>query len=345
MTARRRLSMLAFGVIAAAALAAVQPARAAEKITICALTFVSSAPLFIAADKGYYKAEGLEAEFKFMRAAQPVAVGVASGDCDIGVTGFTAGFYNLAGKGALKVIGAQSREEPGYDFVAFVASNKAFEAGLKSVKDLPGKSVGMTQVGSTFHYNMGMLAAKHGWKMTDFKLVPLQAVPNMIAAVKSGQVDMIPIPAHIAAGLEKAGAAKIIGWVHKETPWQLGGLFTSTKNVSERRAMVEKFVRAYQKAASDYHEAFNALDKDGKRVFGDKAKALLPIIERYTKAKPAAIYAGSPYIDAKGRLDVGDIYTQVAWYKAHGLVDKDVDAAKFIDTSFIEGHMNVPKGK
>lgn len=319
------------------------PAQAAEKITVCALTFVSSSPLFIAAGRGYYKAEGLDVQFKFFRAATPVAVGVVSGDCDFGVTGFTAGFFNLAGKGALKVIGAQSREEPGYNFVGFLASKKAYAAGLRSIKDLRGKRIGMTQIGSTFHYNMGMLADKYGWKISDFKLVALQSVPNMLAAVKSGQVDAIPMVGHIVKIFNDKGLAKTIGWVQEHTPWQLGGLFTSTSNVTKRRAMVEKFVRAYQKAASDYNEAFNRR-VDGKRVFGDKAKALIPIIQKYTKAKPASIYAGAPFIDAMGRLKVKPILAQIAWYKKHGLVDKSVDAKSFIDLSFVKGHMEVPAG-
>lgn len=340
MRTKTRLLSIAAGAALAAGLA--QTASAADKVTICALTFVSSSPLFIAADKGYYKAEGLDYEFKFFRAATPVAVGVASGDCDFGVTGLTAGFFNLAGKGALKIIGAQSREEPGYDFVAFLASNKAYKAGLTSIQKLPGHSMGITQVGSTFHYNAGMLAAKYGWDLNKIKLVPLQSVPNMLAAIKSGQVDTIAMPAHIASAFDKRGLAKIIGWVHKETPWQLGALFTSTKNVTQRRAIVEKFVRAYQKAATDYHEAFNKLE-GGKRVFGDKAKALIPIIQKYTKAKPPAIYAGSPFIDPLGRLKVQPIYEQVAWYKSKGLVDKSVDPKSFIDLSFIKGHLDVPK--
>lgn len=333
---------VAAAALAATAIAGAKPAAAADKITICALTFVSSSPLFIAADKGYYKAEGLEAEFKFFRAATPVAVGVASGDCDFGVTGLTAGFYNLAGKGALKIIGAQSREEPGYDFVAYLVSNKAYKAGLTSIKKLPGHSVGMTQVGSTFHYNVGMLAVKYGWDMKQVKLRPLQSVPNMLAAIKSGNVDMIPMVAHIAVAFDKRGLAKIVGWVHEETPWQLGALFTSTKNVEERRGVVERFVRAYQKAATDYHNAFNKLDAKGKRVFGDEAKTLVPIIQKYTKAKPANIYAGAPFIDPMGRLKLKPIYEQIAWYKSLGLVDKSVDPSKFIDTSFIQGHMDKP---
>ena len=314
-------------------------AQAAEPqpVTLCALPFVSSAPLFIAQDKGYFAREGLKSEIKLFHAAQPVAVGVASGDCDFGVTGFTAGFFNLAGKGALKVIGAQSREQPGYHFIGFAVSNKAYEAGLRDIKQLPGHTVGITQVGSTFQYNVGMLADKFGWDMSSIHLKPLQSVPNMIAAVKGGEVDMTFLPAHIIAALTKAGSVHVIGWVDDYTPWQVGGLFTSTKNVEQRPEVVRAFVRAYQQAAAEYYEAFDRRDAKGERVFDDKAKALLPILEKYTQSKPEAIYLGAPYIDPLGRLDVKDVTKQVAWYQKHGLVDQDVDPKKFLDLGFIQG--------
>ena len=114
--------------------------RAEEKVTVAALTFVSSSPLFIAYEKGYFAEAGLEVEFKFFRAAQPVAVAIAAGDADFGVTAFTAGFFNLAGKGALKVIGAQLHEREGYDGSAILVSNKAHAAGFTSVEKFPGHS-------------------------------------------------------------------------------------------------------------------------------------------------------------------------------------------------------------
>lgn len=39
-----------------------------------------------------------------------------------------------------------------------VASNEAFAKGLTSVDKLAGKSVGITQVGSSFHYQIGQIA-------------------------------------------------------------------------------------------------------------------------------------------------------------------------------------------
>ena len=134
------------------------PAAAAEKASVAVLPLVSSAPVFIAQSRGFFAAEGLEVELRFFQAAQPVALAVASGDLDIGVTGLTAGFYNLAGRGALDLIAGQSRVEPGDGFIAYVVSTKAWNAGLRSLDALPGRSVGITQTGSTFHYMVGRLA-------------------------------------------------------------------------------------------------------------------------------------------------------------------------------------------
>src|SRR3546814_17980867 len=109
-----------------------------------------------------------------------------------------------------------------------------------------------------------------------------------MAAVKGGQGDAAPLPAHIFAKLVADGDARLIGWVHEHKPWQLGGLFTPTRNVQERRPVVEAFVSAYQKASRAYHAAFNARDAAGQRVFGPAAAGLLPPNPASTKApRPA----------------------------------------------------------
>ena len=315
-------------------------AHAGEKVTVAALTFVSSSPLFIAQEKGYFNDEGLEVEFKFFRAAQPVAVAIASRDADFGVTAFTAGFFNLAGKGALKVIGAQLHEVKGFTGSAILASNKAHEAGLTSVDKLAGHSFAMTQVGSSFHYMIGQVAPSAGFELESMKLKPLQSVGNMIGALKSGQVDSMIIVPHIAKPLDKAGAAKIIGWVADYAPYQVGGLFTSTNNADNRRGVVEKFVRAYQKGITDYRAAFI----DGN----ENQDEIVSLIHKYVyKDQPAAkahskIKNGAMYIEKDGRLDAADVYKQVAWYKERGLVDKSADPATFVDNSYIEP-LTLPK--
>lgn len=329
---------------AAAALAILAaPAFGADKVSISVLPFVSSSPLFIAVDKGYFTKEGLEVELKFFTAAQPVAVAVTSGDADFGVTATTAGFFNLAGKGTIKIVCAQSREEPGWAFNAYVASNQAFAAGLTSLDKLPGHSFGISQVGSSHHYMIGRLAEKRGFTLDKLRLVPLQSVPNMIAAAKGNQVDATILPAQYANDMVAKGEAKILGWVDKETPWQLGAVFTSPKMIAEKRAIVEKFVKGWQAAAAEYDAQFQRRDSKGDRQFGPGADGLIAIIAKHTKIKPEVIRISLPYIDPQGRLLVRDLYEQVRWYKANKLIDQDVEARNIVDLSFVKGHLDVPK--
>src|SRR5690348_10051394 len=178
-------------------------ARAEEplKAKIGVLRLQSSAPVFIAQDKGYFREAGLNVELKFFDAAQPIAVATTSRDVDFGITAFTAGLYNLAGKGALKVIGGMSRERPGYPLIGYFASNKAYAAGLRTPKDLAGKRVAVTQVGSSFHYSLGLLADKYGFKLSTVKIVPLQSLSNAAAALKGETVDAALLPVSTARKL------------------------------------------------------------------------------------------------------------------------------------------------
>src|SRR3954466_12309440 len=73
-------------------------AQAALKAKVGVLRLSSSAPVFIAQDKGYFREAGLDIELKFFDAAQPIAVAAPSGDIDFGTTAVPARLYHLAGK-------------------------------------------------------------------------------------------------------------------------------------------------------------------------------------------------------------------------------------------------------
>src|SRR5438309_10209006 len=105
-----------FGIGASTALTALMSvpalARDRPKVRVGVLRLASSGNVFIAADRGYFRDAGLVVELKFFDAAQPIAVATASGDVDIGVTAFTGGLFNLAGKGVVSIIAGQSRDVP-----------------------------------------------------------------------------------------------------------------------------------------------------------------------------------------------------------------------------------------
>ena len=339
----RRRSLL-LGSAASVAMSATVRAQTLEKVSIGVLKLASSGPLFIAMERGHFRAEGLEVEPKFFTAAQQVPVAVTSGDAEFGVTGLTAGFYNLAGKGALKIIAAQSREDRGFRLNAYMVTSKAWDEGFRGLKDFAGKRVAITTAGSTFHYSLGLLARKYGFDLAGVTMVALQQLPAMAAAFKGNQVDATVIPVTLARQLEAENSGRIIGWVGDETPWQLGALFTSPKAIEQRRATVQRFVRAWAKGCADYHAAFNQRDANGQAMRGSGYDELLAILVKALDQPAERVATGLPFIDAQARLDVGDIHNQVAFWLAEKQVKGEVDARAIIDLGFVADHFNVPRG-
>jgi NitT/TauT family transport system substrate-binding protein len=328
---RRKLG--AIGLCLAVAAPGAGGAAGAESIKIGVLKTTGSGPAYIALDKGYFAAAGCAAELVSFDSAQPVAVATASGDIDFGYTGFTGGFYSLAGQGALRVVAGGAREVPGVHYQPFIASIHGWEAGLRSVKDFPGHTVGLSQIGSPPHYALGLLAAKYGFDLKTVRLMPLQSIPNIASAVIGGQVDSGMMPGNVAAPLIESGKAKLLAWQGDETPYQLVGLFVATKTANERHDMVARCLDAMRKGSRAYHDAF--IGADGKRKDGPAVAATIAIMAQHTGQSLADTMLAIPYIDPDARLDVQDVLRQVAWYKTQGVVKPDVDGEAIIDQRYV----------
>ena len=311
------------------------PAFANTKLSVGALRFTSHAASFVAFERGYFAAEGLDVEFKFFEAAQPMAVAIASGDADYTVTAISGGLISLAEKGATKVIGGALSEEAGIDGQMILASDAAYQAGLTSPDMLDGKSFAITQAGSSFHYMGAKIAAKEGATLS-YK--PLQKVGAIIGALKSGQVDAWTIVPHIAKPLSASGAVHTIGKVADYLPdYQVTTVFTSAANAANERAKTEAFLRAFSKGAAD----FNAALVD-KTAGDDAAEVMVQLIHKYVytdreyaKAKPS-IVNGAMRINANAALNMASVNDQLDWFKSEGLVKPEITAETLVDSSYAE---------
>lgn len=308
-------------------------ASAAETVRSGYLKTAPAAPIFIAKEKGYYAAEGLDVELITFEAAEPVAVAVAGGSLDISLAGMTAGFYSLAGQGAMKIIAGAIHEVPGFQSEAVIASNRAYDGGLKSLKDLNNRSIAVTQVGSALHYSLGLIAEKYGLDLKSIRVVPTQSNPNSVAAVAGGQVDGAVAPVTFFTPLLEKGGAKVLGYIGDETPWQLGVIITSTKMANEHPDTVQRWLRAFRNAARDYHDAFTG--PDGKRADQPTAPAILAIMAKYIGQTPEQIDKSIGFVPRDGALDVNDIRHQVAWFKSQGLLKDNVNADAIMDMRYI----------
>jgi NitT/TauT family transport system substrate-binding protein len=192
----------------------------------------------------------------------------------------------------------------------------------------------VTQIGSSFHYSLGLLADKYGFKLGEMKVVPLQSLSNVAAALKGETVDAALLPVSAARRLMDDGGAKLLGWVGDETPWQLGAVFASPKTL-EKKSLVTKFLAAIERADREYHDVILAATTDGRAPIDDKTRPLLEIIAKYTNLPLDQVVGNCAYIDPDGKLDVKNVVNQIEWLQGQGFVDKDIVVDAILAREFL----------
>ena len=332
MTVTRRRTLALMGAAAAAHAA---PALAqGTPLKVGALRFTSHAPTFIAIERGYFAEAGFDVEPVFFQAAQPMAVAIASGDVDYAMTAISGGLINLAEKGAIKVIGGALTEEAGIPGQAILVSDAAFQDGVTSPAQLGGRRFGMSTAGSSFHYMGARIAEAEGIEM---EFVPLQKVPAIIGALKTGQVDAWSIVPHIAAGLAAGPEVHEIGKVADYLPgYQVTTVFTSTENAADRER-TQAFLDALSRGIADYNAAM--IEKtDGEAGVDEMAALLAPYVypDRTPEEARGPIVAGTMRINEGAALNLDSIRDQLAWFQSEGLVDGGITLDQLVDQSYVE---------
>ena len=329
------------GLAAAGSLALIgrRPAvAAATNVNLGVIRLASQAPTFIAVERGYFAAEGLNVTLKYFEAAQPLAVAIASGDADYGVTAMSGGLISLSEKGAIKVIGGALTEEKGLVGSLILASTKAYDAGLTAPDKLAGHSFGITTTGSSFHYMAHKIATASKIRPADVTLRPLQKIGALVGAMTSGQIDAWAVQANIAHKLINAGAARQIGVLSDLMPdYQVTTVFCSTANATTERAKTEAFLRAYSRATDDYNAA--AVDKTSG---ADELKAIGRILHKYVDSDAPFEEAFGNFVEGAMRINrgmamnVGSLKDQLDWFKAEKMVKDTITPEMLFDTSFVK---------
>ncbi len=317
---------------AAVLLATAAPALALDHVKIGTLITTGGMPTYIAIEKGYFAAAGIEPELVPFDAGQPVAVATVAGAIDFGSAGFTSALYTLAAQGELRIVGGGTYDRANFPAAGVLASNAAYAAGLTSLKQLAGHSVGLTQVGSTYHYALALVLQKNEIDMTTIRTLPLQSFANVASAVSGGQADAGILTSAGAAPLLQHRNAKLLGWVGEETPWQVTLIWTTPKMTNERQDLVERFLSAVRKGAQASYDAF--VGPGGTRKDGPIAPEIVGIVQKYVHLSPEQIEANIGYNDPDLRIDMKDVQHQLDWFHAQGMLKESVKAGDIVDSRF-----------
>jgi NitT/TauT family transport system substrate-binding protein len=242
MNLMNRVALVAWIVLAALA-GQRQPTQAAEKsgkLAPVRIAYVSRSildmPYMIARDRGFFREEGLEVEFIFMKAIQTVQAMLAGG-VDFGTATGTA--ISAAVNGAdVRVVFALT-DKPSFDMIA--------QPGIANVQQMRGKRLGISAPGSLTEILARQILIANKIPPDHVTMLPLGTSDVTFIALKAGTIDatMLQVPQNFIA--QDEGFRKIAAGADVYRAVQ-GGLTTTQRVIAERPEVVTRVIRATQKA-------------------------------------------------------------------------------------------------
>jgi NitT/TauT family transport system substrate-binding protein len=213
-------------------------------------------PNTLAKQLGYFDQQGLDVTLIDEASGQSAEDEVLAGQVDAG-----SGSYNhtielqAAGKQMESVI--QLGIAPGE-----AEAVSAKEAGqIQSVKDLKGKNLGVTELGSGTQTLTTILLNKVGIPQDQVHFVPVGAGDTFIAAMKQGRIDAGMTTEPTISLLLSSGVGKVLADLRtpEKTQTALGGpypfisLFMKNDYVAGHKDVVQKLANAYVKTLQWIH--------------------------------------------------------------------------------------------
>lgn len=215
-------------------------AEKAARLATFRIAYVSRStldmPFMIARDRGYFREEGLEPEFIFMKAIQTVQAMLAGG-VDFGTATGTA--ISAAVNGAdVRVIFALS-DKPSFEMIA--------APSITSVAQLRGRKIGISAPGSLTEIIARQILIANKIPLDQVTMVPLGTSDITWVALKAGTIDatMLQMPQNFIAIDE--GYRKLAAGADVYRAVQ-GGLTTTKAVINDKPDLVGKVVRATHRA-------------------------------------------------------------------------------------------------
>jgi NitT/TauT family transport system substrate-binding protein len=240
-TRRKFLETLAVAAAGLPLLRAHSWAQAKSKLGY--MKIVDTAPMFVAMERGFFKAAGLELETVPMAGGAVIVQGVTSGDLQIGWTNVISlyqahveGFdFKLIAGGATNVKGSN-------DTHALLVPKGSV---VSSARELEGKTVAVNTLNNIVHLMAMAWLDQNGGSAGKVKFVEVP-FPQMEAALAAGKIDAASVHEPFASAAVGKGVARLLAnpWSDVIGRFLIASWFASDKWLHKNKATALAFVNA-----------------------------------------------------------------------------------------------------
>ena len=290
-------------------------------------------PVMVAADKGYFTAEGLKVVITRYPGSSITQIPlVARGDLDLLPTVAGPSLYNQKTEGFdVKVIASETTSMRGWNDSAWLLVRKdLWDSGaIRSIADLRGHAVDAGPDGSPVNVLMRQALNKAGLALTDVQFTRrLATPPDWIAAFRNKAVDALTAVEPIASQIVKQGYAVRLVSPLDVANWSPEASFVANPDyLRQNEPATVRFLKAILHADRDIVE--------GGPHWSPEIVAILSHWSQMTADDITTIPSPAYYGDY-GKIDPGTLAAEEDFWLALGMVKERVEIAGLIDPAPIE---------
>lgn len=291
---------------------------------------MSSAALFIAEERGYFRDEGLAVVINPFKASGAKMVPfLATGQLFVGGGNINAGMYNaIAQDIPIRIVSDKGTVSPGHGYLALIVRKDHVDSGrYKGFADLKGMTLAVTAKGVSQEIATERYLQKVGLSLDDVKLVTL-AYADMNIALANGGIDAtVQIEPFVASAVANGIAVRVAGDDAVYPNQQSAAIFYSPVFMEKHPKAAQGFMNAYVRGLRDYNDAFE------KGVGRD---AVIAILTKYTRIRDPEVYrAVVPVgLSPDGLVNVQSLKGDARWYYERGYLKKMPDIDTIVDLSY-----------
>ncbi len=291
---------------------------------------MSSAAMFIATERGYFREQGINPVINPFKASGAKMVPfLATGQLFVGGGNISAGMYNaIAADIPIKIVSDKGTVSPGHGYLALVVRKDHVDSGrYKSFKDLKGMTMAVTAKGVSQEIVTEHYLKSVGLSLEDIKLRYL-AYSDINIALANKSIDAsIQIEPFVAAAVEKGIAVRVAGDDEIYPNQQSAAIMYSPVFMEKYPEKAKAFMVAYVKGLRDYNDAFEK---------GKGKDDVIRILTKYTRIKDKKVYEKVVPVglNPDGMVNVDSLKADAKWYYEKGYLKKLPDIDTIVDLSY-----------
>ena len=304
----------------------------AYKIKVGVSPVVSSAGIFLAYEKGYFKAQGLDVDITYFKSSgAPMTALLGNGNLDVGAGNISAGLWSAINSGLdIKLVADKGRVSKNCDYIGLLVRKDHVDSKrYKALGDLKGFKMAITAFGVSQQIAADKFLKSVGLSAQDVTFEKMDYAA-MNTALENKNIDAtIQLEPYLTQAELSHIAVKISGVNEVYPEQQSAAIIYASQFITEHPDLAEKFMIAYLEGVRAYNDAF---------IKGKNKAEIVSLLKKHIKIESDEIWnkmipAG---INPDGFLNKESLAEDMRWYKEHGFIDKICDTEKAVDHTFVE---------